>query len=244
MGIPGKSYVRIREPNLFTAPILAGGGLFFSERNGTKYETRFARYGECSTLVSPGYLGPVDPHGRAALVYDASGNHARIVSTAGRVLATLSRNAGNWTNDGHLVLREPSAIAVYDLSGKRRVLPSDQRTTPTGLLGPRGEIVTTSAGDAEMDVQTGRLTPIPGATQQLAGSPDGRNVVVMDFIRGWQLKRLSDGRTTDLATVGPPVATSWSPDGAWLSIETLFGGEVMHVADGAVTDVGPLLATF
>lgn len=244
MGVPGKSYVRIVEPGLVASPVIAGGGVFFSERNGTKYQSRVAAFGQCSTLVSAGYLGPVDPEGRAAVVYDAVAGHTRLVARSGHVLAELSQNTGNWTNDGRLVVHEATGIAVYDLTGRRRSLNVGQSISPAGAQGPHGEIVTTATGAALIDLDTGHLTHLAGVSQAVSASPDGSYLVVMDLTKGWGLKRLKDGVTTQLTTFGPPVATSWSRDGEWLSIETLYGGEVIRLSDGRVTDLGPLLASF
>ncbi len=236
----------MEEQNLVASPILAGGSVFFSERNGTKYQSRVAGFGECSTLVSAGYLGPVDPQGRAAIVYDANAGRSRLVARDGKVLAELSQNTGNWTNDGRLAVRATNGISVYDLMGKHRTVAVGQFLSPAGALGPHGEIVTTSAGPALLDLDSGRLTHLADTSQAVAGSPDGRYLVIMDVTKGWQLKHLSDGRVTPLAVAGPPVSTSWSRDGAWLSVESLYGGEVIHLSDSRVTDLdlGPLLATF
>jgi len=66
----------------------------------------------------------------------------------------------------------------------------------------------------------------------------------MDLKTGWALRRIKDAKTTPLTTFGPPVASSWSRDGGWLSIETLYGGEVVRISDRRVIDLGPFLATF
>ena len=86
------------------------------------------------------------------------------MSRDGRVLAELSQNTGNWTNDGRLVVRQTNGIAVYDLAGKHKTLSTGQSISPAGALGPHGEIVTTSSGAALVDLD--RVVHLAGVAEQ------------------------------------------------------------------------------
>src|SRR5258708_14053128 len=193
------------EPGLVASPVIAGGGVFFSERTGAKYQSRVAAYGQCSTLVSAGYLGPVEPGGRAAVVYDGVAGHTRLVARGGHVLAELSQNTGNWTNDGRLVVHEATGIAVYDLTGKRRSLNVGQSISPAGAQGAHGEVVTTATGAALIDLDTGHLTHLADVSQAGFSSPHRRHPVGLGPPPGGGAQRAQAARATPLHQRGPPL---------------------------------------
>lgn len=245
IGVPGGTLVTMTEANGQIPPVKVGDRVWFTVMGGTSgpLEVRTARLGECSARVTDGTIGPADPHGNAIVV--GSGSRWRMLDTAGNSLADLEGIRGTWTPDGHLV--EPSStggLAVYDDGGHRTDLTLPAGATTNGAFGPGHELITTDAGLASVDIQSGAMTQLPHSPTRptnLEASPDAAFLSYFDLNRNPQLMRVSDGAVTPLPSPGPATGITWSRDGTWVAVQSPYGGEVVRAADARTTDIGPLI---
>ncbi|MHB8510387.1 MAG: hypothetical protein ACYDGR_17360, partial [Candidatus Dormibacteria bacterium] len=210
--------------------------------SASEYDIQVAREGQCPETVTAGLLDSVSPDGRAMVIF--VGNERRLVDEHGRILKSLKNGSYSWTNDSHLVDSDATGITVSDHFGQHSRLLVPGYSLVLGSLGPSSLLYSTTTGVFKVDAASSiagppaRLT----ATRLLAGagSPDGKYLAGVDQAGTATVLRIADQVIVPVSPPGPPLQFLWSPDSAWVALQTQFGGLVLRVGDGRTIDLGSL----
>ena len=242
IGSPGRHYVKITQSSGYSAPIIAGGKVYYSASRGSASEVRFGALGGCTTRLADGYLWSVDPNGRGMVVSPPQGGSYLLLDATGKVLKKLTGSPVNWTYDGHLVMITAGALQIVDVQGNASSLSSDRSSGAFGPFGPSGEVIGNALKHEVVDARPSCYIPLEGTFQLARGSVDGQWLANLNQ-NTWTIKRQSDGHTVSVPQPAPVTGVLFAPDSSWFAVQTLYGGELVHLPDGAVTDLGPLVVS-
>lgn len=228
--LPGNDYSGI--------PHFRGRHIVYTALRGSNPEVRETGGGECTKKLAGGVLDQLAPDGSAMTIF--SGSQRELVGADGKVRAKLTNGTFAWTRDGHLVQSDGRELAVTDGFGKgRRSLLSGYNAVMSSL-GRSSVVVATDQVTNAVDVSTAQSTRVdPRRLLVAAGSPDGQYIAAIDQNGDGSIRRLDGtGKAIPLPRPGPAVNLLWSPDSAWVAVQSQFGGAVLHVDDGQIIDLG------
>ena len=111
---------------------------------------------------------------------------------------------------------------------------------PIGSLGSTGILLRSGSNLIAVDLDTGAQHNL-GLTQAFiaSGSPNGLYVAVADVTSQPRLIRVSDGTTQTIPQSSPVTHFDWSADSHWLAVASVYGGDLLSVADARVQNLGP-----
>ncbi|MHB8572014.1 MAG: TolB-like translocation protein [Candidatus Dormibacteria bacterium] len=267
VGVPGRR-PRLLPPSLGT-PQISGASIYLTVTPGagSDQEIRRVDAGGCTRLAA-GVLEGVGPAGK--VMVRSQGARRDLVSLVGRPLADVGFPLFAFTYDSHLVVARSSLalnlLEIYDPdSGARTPVtlaacptatPAPGRTPgraspppgpacgPATLLGPIGRsglLVLQGNRTRVLDAAQGTLSDFdPRPLTPATGSPDGTWLAAVDPLLGTSILRRVGGAALPFSPPAPVRSLRWSADGSWLAVGTQVGGMVVHLPDGAVTDLGSL----
>jgi hypothetical protein len=232
LGVPGGRLQVLDWPIPAGAALTTGGVLYGLIPRTGQPDIHIADRSGCRRIAD-GTLYAVAPGG--AEMVRTVGATTSVIDAKGNEVATLPRAQYMWTAGGRLVGMATTGGTVYDASFK----PISNFPVVGVLLGPSGPSgVLIDNGVETKLVNTDSLatTSLKGHPRPVSGSPDGRYMAGYDATSNTCELFTSETDSVPLDCPGPPFSFLWSPDSAWLAINTLFGAKVVHISDQITID--------
>jgi hypothetical protein len=111
--------------------------------------------------------------------------------------------------------------------------------SPLSAVGLHGMALEEPGHTALLDASSGALTPLDNHYDLVSGSPDGSWLTVVHGSTV-TIRHPGGGPPITPAPPGPLISALWSPDSAWLALNSTFGALLLHPADGRAVDLGTL----